>query len=1028
MTFPTNGPIYFSQLNLESGKAYNSPINFGDSSTIALFNLIAGTTATTATSVNLNDLKGQGLGLGKVWTPISSNTTSDLTFVSTIGGAYYTGGKNGTLLSSSDGRNWSKVTYSSVALADPIISTSTVVGVASGINFITFIAKGTNQVEIYGASQPYSSYAFDGGPTNATDIASSGTWWVTSGYDTSGYSQLMWSNTAGGGTPGWSNSWNSSDSSTGTKALVLSVARSESLGVLGKFIAVGQRGLRLTSSDGQSWDIANYGTTISCALSYNNNGGIVLGAGGNFYTGAGPELGIYQSTNGINFTKRFGPTGTVNPFSMAGTDTRLCVLKTGGGVGTPGIYMYSISGDTINYVSGPHPGQFFVNQRYNVTRSDKYWIMAGGGMIDISPDPTTVSFTRQRFANGEDWYGSASTGSTVVLAGASGIVSTNSGVSWVFPTSIPFGSIAPYNYYVGGYRSVAWASTSSRWIMTADGAPVIITTSTVAGATGTWQVVDLGLNSSNTSTIISSGGIKTSYYIGDRFWFAGNGGLLGQMGGDLSNPRFVNTLTNRSFNAIAHKIVNTASNLYYVYFYGENGIIARCLSSADISAAELLEPGEDLYRVRANYSYVEAVGASNTYMTTSDITGKTFYSDTYAGISVNASVKVEKGSSVINRGVFVVSGSNAGSIFPQSAVVSGDGQILAPNNSYTNLKKIAQISTSSQLNGIVGTGGGVNTASWALVVGNSGTMYLSTNNDIPTIGYIIIGGGGAGGWATDGLTPGVSSAGGGGGGGDVRYGYLKIPRGSILTITVGNNGLPVVNGNGGNGGTSSVTGIGEAEGGKGGRVGSGTIGGLGGQGGWGVDNIYIGRSSSFTFGGDAYGGQGGGGARSHGTINVVANGGGGDGGAGILPNVYSSFGYIGSGGGGGGIYSVTNATLYKGGSGGVLLGGRAGSGALSASSSTEATIPTAWYGAGGGGGGGPNQIATGTTTSTQAGTPGTTGTVWLWYQNGWSTSTSAVGAVYSTGFMYYGSELTNISSKIYKWDSPGTYTFSTPGA
>jgi hypothetical protein len=1035
MTFSTNGPIYFSQLNLESGKAYNSPINLGDPATISLLNKIAGTTATTATSINFSDLKGQGLGLGKTWTPISSNTTSDLISANYLSGNWGITGKDATFMLSTDGRNWVRQTFSTVPLGIAAVSTSTLVGSAFGQwvpGNTQYGLIGSNSVVIQGQSSPFATYAFSSQPSTPTDIASSGSWWVASGHSISnGWSSLLWAWQGTGGTIGWNEGWTGQNASTGTKALVLSVARSDQTSGNGRFIAVGQRGLRLTSADGQSWDIANYGTTISCALSYNDNGGIVLGAGGNFYTGSSPELGLYQSTNGTTFFKRFGPTGTVNPVSLASTSTRLCMLKNGGGNGTPAVYMASISGDTITALSGPHLFPGGSNQYFTVTRSDKYWIAAGGTTVHISPDPTTVTFTGQSYEAGADWYGSESTGSTVVLAGfGTRSVSTNSGVSWVTPVSIPNVGPPPYNYYASnGWRSVSWASTSSRWIMTADGPPLIVTTSTAAGATGTWQFVDLGLNSSNTSTIINSGGINKSYYAGNKFWFAGNGGLLGQMGGDLSNPRFVNTLTNRSFNAIAHKVVNTASNLCYVYFYGENGVIARCLSNADISAAELLEPGEDLYKVRASSAFVEAVGASNTYMTTSDITGKYFYADTYAGINTsNRVVKTEKGSTVTNRGVYITPGNTNGSAFPEAGVVSGDGQILAPSGGYTSLKKIAQISTTTQLNAIIGTGGGVNVASWALVVGNSGTMYLSTNNDLPIIGYCIVGGGGAGGWATDGLTPGVSSAGGGGGGGDVRYGYLKMSPGSILTITVGANGLPVVNGNGGDGGRSSVTGIGEAEGGRGGRVGQGTIGGLGGQGGWGKDNIYIGQQSGYTYGGDAYGGQGGSGGQSYSGINVVTNAGGGPGGTGPLTSILGSIGYVGSGGGGGGIYSVTNATLYKGGGGATMASGQfqSGAGALTATSSTDATVPGPWYGGGGGGGGGPNQIATGTTTSTQAATPGTTGTVWLWYQDYWSTSTSAVGALYSTAFMSFGSESTSLRSRLYKWTTPGTYTFTTP--
>lgn len=1045
MSFSSSGPISFSQINIELGKPFNSTISPSDSTVIEQLRAVTGNTTATTTSIfSFGDLKGQGYGYGTRWSWVNSNTSSNLNVLAFLSGSgkLYAGGANGTILYTTDGYSWTNQTT-------PSSNTEirTLVSGAAYYGSTIYYAAGTNDTMWRSTDYGLSWGTFGGGTQRSQaqfyDLATSGTLTVAAiSYNPSGngtYPGLFYFRDTGG-SPSWNTGWSGDDSvnfqTSGTRALILSVAQYTPTYPVSpaRFVAVGQRGLRLTSTDGANWDVLNYGTTMSCALSYNNNGGIVLGAGGNFYTGIGQELGLYQSTDGIKFTKRFNATTTVNPVAIAGTDTRLCVLKNGGGNGTPNAYMYSISGDIINYLSGPHLFQNSSNQMHTITRSDKYWVAAGASSIQISPDPTTVGFTQQKAGAFDWWYGSASTGSTVVLAGTSGIAcSTNSGVSWRFAQSVPSTSGPPYNYSAAEWRTVAWASTSNVWIATPNSnAPLFVTTSTISGATGTWLAVDLGLNSSNTSTIISSGGgINKSYYAGNKFWFAGGNGLLGQMGGDLSNPRFTNTLTNRSFNAIAHKVVNTASNLCYIYFYGENGVMARCLSSADISAAELLEPGEDLYKVTGNASLWEAVGASNTYMISSSATN--FYADTYAGVNPTThQVTVGKGSDKINRGLFLVGTGGAGN----NMIVGTNGQLLTGDVIYPSYRYKSRLTTAAattgttlaSFNAVIAAGGYsiASTGSYLVAVGNSGTILVSSNLDSPTVGYIIVGGGGAGGWATDGATPGVSSAGGGGGGGGALYGTAKINPGTTFTVTVGANGLAQAFSDGGDGGDSSVSGLGNAPGGQGGKVGQGTLAGIGGLGGFRSPHYSfgLGFGGLSSYGGDYRGGGGGGGSGSGGNASYNSSPGGGTGGSGVLGNGYSPFGYWGAGGGGGGIYSVTNATLYFGGAGTILGSGNSGNGALYGTSSTVASTSFPGFGGGGGGGGGPNLISG--TSPTQAGSNGTTGTVYLFYPSYWGSAIAAEGATSSTSYMFYAQESNNYQSRVYAYTTPGTYTFTMP--
>jgi len=239
-------------------------------------------------------------------------------------------------------------------------------------------------------------------------------------------------------------------------------------------------------------------------------------------------------------------------------------------------------------------------------------------------------------------------------------------------------------------------------------------------------------------------------------------------------------------------------------------------------------------------------------------------------------------------------------------------------------------------------------------VSTSATNYGTVSLDpIPNdIDYLVIAGGGSGGYC--GYPSGVGAGMGGGGAGGYRTGtYSTVPAGIAITVTVGDGGANVT-GNyvrGNSGSNSSISGSGlttvTSNGGGGGGAGSSSTGLSGGSGGGSSNN-----SSSDVAGGSGntpstspsqgnnggknthpyYSGGGGGGA---GAVGGFASSGGGAGGAGSSSSITGSSVTYAGGGGGTDIYNVG----ASGGTGGGGAGGNTG------------TAGTANTGGGGGGGG-----------------------------------------------------------------------------
>jgi hypothetical protein len=326
----------------------------------------------------------------------------------------------------------------------------------------------------------------------------------------------------------------------------------------------------------------------------------------------------------------------------------------------------------------------------------------------------------------------------------------------------------------------------------------------------------------------------------------------------------------------------------------------------------------------------------------------------------------------------------------------------------------------------------------------SSVQFTYTAAPVP-VSALLVAGGGAGGSA-GGSSAGQGAAGGGGGGGVGNFNYGNVPKGTVLTITIGAGGAftPVssTTGSGARGNPTTITG-GPGPfsiGGGGGGLGFTPLGGVGattnqsglsvaGSGGGGgsvkAPNFpsfsgYVGQPGGASGGGGGNTGGGGGGGQGGPPFPSVAQKGSGGGGGGA-----------GGAGGSGGPLVRTSPTPLTGGTGGaaspqsfltgtvVFYGGGGGGGSRPAGAgvanpatgggggpgapgSANATNPSGTANSGGGGAGGG---------LVQGGGGGGSGTVVI------SVPTPQVGT--RTGTTTTG---TNGATTWFRWTSPGTYT------
>ena len=341
------------------------------------------------------------------------------------------------------------------------------------------------------------------------------------------------------------------------------------------------------------------------------------------------------------------------------------------------------------------------------------------------------------------------------------------------------------------------------------------------------------------------------------------------------------------------------------------------------------------------------------------------------------------------------------------------------DSGYTTLKRTINVSTpdfsypsSDQLAdfGVVQSSIYLKAAQLSAVVGAGYGLNFSLSTTLPIYGsvtpdveYLVVGGGGSGGYSSTGNS--YAGAGGGAGGVLAGSGYV-VTAGVSITVTVGSGGIGTTSTT--NNGQDSVFGTLTAIGGGAGARGAVTSanGNSGGSGGGSSDVGTVGAGTSGQghaggFGAVTWGtagGGGGAGAVGSGDSSGVA----GSGGAGIASSISgSSLNY--GGGGGSGKYQNTDTggtASHGGGAGGT---GNAGGGTRTAGSAASA-----FTGGGGGGGGGGN------TGTAQAGGNGAAGVVIIRYPDSFGAAAYTTGAPTITVTGGY---------RIYTWTASGSITF-----
>lgn len=266
----------------------------------------------------------------------------------------------------------------------------------------------------------------------------------------------------------------------------------------------------------------------------------------------------------------------------------------------------------------------------------------------------------------------------------------------------------------------------------------------------------------------------------------------------------------------------------------------------------------------------------------------------------------------------------------------------------------------------------------------------------PTVDYLVVAGGGAGGY---------DRGGGGGAGGFLTGAGLSVASGTPLTVTVGGGGTGqssyTAGTPGGSSVFSSITTVGGGVGNWGGQ-GNGTSGGSGGGAGSGTSSSggagtanqgYAGGGSGINIGAG-----GGGGAGGVGETRVAVNGTGGYGGPG-LSSTYSGSTIYYAGGGGGGAAMDFSAPIAAG-AGGIGGGGAGGyGGGVGGVNGSPNT---------GGGGGGGSNISQG------KGGNGGSGIVIIRYPDTYAAPTTVTGSPMVTFVNGY---------RVYTWTTSGSITF-----
>lgn len=329
--------------------------------------------------------------------------------------------------------------------------------------------------------------------------------------------------------------------------------------------------------------------------------------------------------------------------------------------------------------------------------------------------------------------------------------------------------------------------------------------------------------------------------------------------------------------------------------------------------------------------------------------------------------------------------------------------VSTPEFSYASAEQIADF-------GAVQSGIYLKAAQVSSVVGAGYDLTFSLSTTLPvygsvtpTVEYLVVGGGGSGGYSSAGNS--YAGAGGGAGGILAGSGYV-VTAGVAITVTVGNGGAGTSSTT--NNGQDSVFGTLTAIGGGAGARGAVTSanGNSGGSGGGSSDGGTVGSGTSGQgysggFGAVTWGPSGGGGgagAAGTGDSSGVA----GSGGAGVSSSISGTSLNYGGGGGSGKYYNTdTGGTASHG-------GGAGGTGNTGGGARTAGSAASAFTGGGGGGGGGGN------TGTAQAGGNGAAGVVIIRYPDSYAAATYTTGAPTITVTGGY---------RIYTWTASGSITF-----
>ncbi|EPD85974.1 hypothetical protein HMPREF1207_02929 [Paenibacillus sp. HGH0039] len=479
----------------------------------------------------------------------------------------------------------------------------------------------------------------------------------------------------------------------------------------GMYMAVGAAGTILTSSDGVSWMVRTSGTTNDLRrVTYGNGTYVAVGQVGTILT----------SSDGENWTSRASGT-TQYLFDVSYSNGTYMAV---GAVGT--ILTSSDGASWMSRASGTTNGLYGVNY-VNGT----YVVVGLGGKILTSSDG--ANWTSRTSGTTNNLISVAYGNGTYVAVGVSGTVLTSSdGVSWMTRMSGTTNHLVGVSYVNGMYMATGAGGTI---LTSSDG---VSWTRSMSGATlnplygvshgnGTYVAVGLG----GAIVTSSDGASWTSRTSGTTFPFYGVSYGNGTYVAVGYGGRIVNSSDGAGWTSRTSGVTNNLSSVSYGNgTYVAVGASGTILTSSDAANWTSSTSGvtNDLWNITYINGTYFAVGASGTILTSSD--GASWTRQTSGTTNILYAVSYY-------NGTYVAVGAGG------TILTSGDGVSWAGQTS----------STSNELRGVgyvngtfvvVGLGGTILTSSdgvsWTgRVSGTSNALYgITYGNDT----YVVVGSGG----------------------------------------------------------------------------------------------------------------------------------------------------------------------------------------------------------------------------------------------------------------------------------------------